>query len=208
MGRVIRGLAFCAGVLCTATHLTPVASAQTNAVGATQNPGTEIVAETRASFRDWRVMCRPQGFCIAETTPFVGHVRADPKADFVLRVGSFPRGLDYRLSFTAVAAEADVDSDITVLVDGEWVATLSADDDLGWHLEPDLGPNAYVFSQSVANLEILPALIDGARAIVAFRDWQGKRRKVPFSLIGLTAALEWIDRERLSLDGGSSPPSD
>lgn len=184
-GVAVSGLAFCA---------TTPAAAQTSAVEAEPELARDALAERRATFRSWRAACSLTGSCLAST--FNGSPTASrADADFVLSVASAAPGLDRRVIFTGIAAEADLDSDITVLVDGAWVATLSAADNLGWAFEPDLGVNDYVFAQSVANLEILPALTNGARAVIAFRDWQGARRKIPFSLIGLTAALEWMDQQ-------------
>ncbi|MEL6280705.1 MAG: hypothetical protein AAFR28_17745 [Pseudomonadota bacterium] len=159
----------------------------------------ERYGERRAVFQDWLAACRPGGYCSVLAYNGVGPEAVGVDANYIIRVSSGAPGLGYDVVFTGVAAMVSEESDILVTVDDEEIAYLIPGENLGWARQPDGGVNDYLFSQSVANVAIVPAMRDGGRMSLAFRDLDGAPRLVGFSLIGLSAALNWIETNRYRL---------
>ncbi|MEO1292101.1 MAG: hypothetical protein AAFV62_04605 [Pseudomonadota bacterium] len=157
----------------------------------------QLYGESRAFFDAWLAACRPGGYCSVLTYNGAGPDAAGVDADYILRVGSEVRGIDYQLTFTGVAAYVGDTSPITTVIDATRTHVFEPDADLGWYAEPDGGVNDYRLSQSVINLQTLPQMKRSEQINVSFLDNRGQSRVVPFSLVGLTKALTWIEQNRL-----------
>lgn len=161
---------------------------------ASAQASNRIEGEKRAYFRDWLAACRPGGYCST-----LAYVNPDSwRADHWLRVGSVASGADYEILFVGVAAHPSDQAVLEFRVDGKSVARLEPQADLGWSREPEDALNEFRVSQSVANLTLLPAMRRGAR-ITIFVTEPGEKPAAfaEFSLMGLSAALRWMERRRL-----------
>ena len=152
--------------------------------------------ETRAYFRDWLAACRPGGYCSVLSYNGAGPDAAGVDADYILRVASSSAGAALQVEFTGVAAYVGDQSPITLSIDGAPIGTLQPQQDGGWRRVPNV-VNEYVFSPDAADGRLVDRMKAGAGIRVAFVDNSGAKRDVAFSLIGLTAALSWIERARM-----------
>lgn len=169
----------------------PAANAQT--AHATPDLVTMKYGERRAYFSDWLASCRPGGYCSA--LAYVG-ARGD-FYDYAIRVGSPAPGLDYEILLTAVETFLSETATISVAIDRIYDDSFAAGADLGWHREPGDAVNEHRFAQSPANLALLPAMKRGYRMRVRWTDADGGAQAQTFSLIGLRAALSWIEANRM-----------
>ncbi len=183
---MIRRAVLCAAAL--AASLAGAASAKPDLV-------YEKFGERRAFFKAQLAACRPTGFCSVLAYAGAGPNAAGVDADYVIRVASDAPGADYRLVFTGVKSFVAEDSAIDVIVDGRRVALLEPGADRGWR-GVERVVNEYAFAPSVSHQEIVPAMKAGARLTLAFRSTAGAAERVTFSLLGLTAALRWIETAR------------
>ena len=142
---------------------------------------------------------RPHGDCSARSYNGVDPEAPAADANYIIRVSSGAPGLGYDVVFTGISAMIDETSEISVFVDEQETAYLIPGENLGWQTVPDGAVNDYLLSQSISNVAIVPAMRAGGRMTLAFRDVEGKTRLVGFSLIGLSAALNWIERNRYGL---------
>lgn len=146
--------------------------------------------ERRAYFGDWLASCAPSGVCSA-----LAYVGADGDLfDASVRVRQSAPGRDREL----ILSGATLGSDGLTLVlqigkPGLW--RLAPEADLGWANAAGDAANEYRVRPSVANREVIPAMIAGrwldatwVRSVVI------ERRR--FSLRGLTAALAWIEAQQ------------
>ncbi|WP_422025850.1 hypothetical protein [Pyruvatibacter mobilis] len=153
---------------------------------------TTKYGETRAYFSDWLAICTP-GEDACRTVTYagdVGHV-----GDFQLFLHSGYPGMDYQLMFVPVKVMADVSQPITLSVDGEMLGAFSYGADDGYYQDGNV-VNEFTFGQSRANLDVIPAMTAGQQLELAFTDETGKAQIIPFSLIGLTKAMMWMDAFR------------
>lgn len=186
-------LALASAVIAMAASSAPV---QAQSAGIAPTLVGSKYGERRAYFRDWLAACRPGGYCSALT---YDGAEGD-FFDYSVRVGSAEPGLDYEVVFTAVERFADPATAFDVAIDGAPLASLAAGDDAGWGQEPGDALNEHRFTQARSNLEILPAMRDGVRMAVTFRPDgapDAERETIAFSLMGLQAALAWIERNRM-----------
>ncbi len=153
--------------------------------------------ERRAYFDDILAACRPGGYCSAIT--YVG-ARGD-FYDYAVRVGSPAAGSPYEVIFTAVAEYVPDNGPIAVSVDNLVSNAFPARTALGWNTEQGKGVNEHVFAETLANSSLLPAMKRGYWMIVSFPRGDGvdavNINSQRFSLRGLSAALNWIERNRM-----------
>lgn len=158
---------------------------------------TSKYGERRAYFGDILAACRPGGYCSAIT--YVG-ARGD-FYDYAVRVGSGAPGADYEVVFTAVETYVPDRAAISVSIDRLVEMTFPAHTDLGWHTESGKGVNEHVFGQTPANRTLLPAMKRGYRMTVSYPRGTGvdavSVNSQTFSLRGLSAALAWIEWNRM-----------
>ena len=149
--------------------------------------------EKRAYYRDWLAACRQDGYCSANA-----YLPSKTGAVFgyQVRIGRDAMGLDYELILTAVDHMMDAQSSITLAFDGDPTAKLDARADDGWTVDADRSVNEYIIGQSRANLELIPAMLAGSRMQVGWQDQAGESRRAEISLMGLTAALCWMDQQQ------------
>ena len=149
--------------------------------------------EARAYYRDWLAACRPDGYCSVNA-----YLPSETGAVFgyQVRIGRAVKGLDYELILTAVDHMMAPQSSITLAIDDEPAQILDAGADDGWFTDADRSVNEYVIGQSRANLAIIPAMLAGSRMLVGWEDQAGQNRGATVSLMGLTAALCWIDQQQ------------
>lgn len=158
---------------------------------------TEKYGERRAYFGPVLASCRPGGYCSALT--YVG-ARGD-FYDYAVRVGSPAPGAPYEVVFTAVEEYVPDNGPITVSVDNLYQMTFPAHEAGGWTTEQGKGVNEHVFAAAAANSALLPAMKRGYRMRVSFPRGDGvdaiNINSHNFSLAGLSAALVWIEGNRL-----------
>ena len=156
-----------------------------------QYGGEQIV-----NFRDWQASCQLRGVCRAQTFSGVSGVSGVSRGgavDYMITVASSGRRGEVVIQLTAVAAYVAPSSSITVDVDGRRIATLKPNERSGWISELEV-INEYILRPNNGATTILPAMMRGQQMAVSFRDARGVRRTARFSLLGLTASLDWMDR--------------
>ena len=192
--RAVRGmpLVFLAALMLAAPSMPGPARAQEYVSAPVPDSITTKYGETRAYFSDWLAICTP-GEDACRTVTYagdVGHV-----GDFQLFLHSGYPGMDYQLMFVPVKVMADDSQPITLSVDGEVLGEFSYGADDGYYQDGNV-VNEFTFGQSRANLDVIPAMAAGQQMELAFTDETGTAQTIPFSLIGLTKAMMWMDAFR------------
>lgn len=152
--------------------------------------------ETRAYFRDWLAACRPGGYCSVLGYNGAGPNAAGVDANYILRVAQPEAGGRYEVIFTGVQAYASDESAIDVFVDGRPVQSFEPTGDESWFRPPQVA-NEHQIPTSPSQFVIVPAMKAGRSMTVVFQDTEGRNRQVAFSLMGLSAALRWIEQVRM-----------
>ena len=183
--------------LIAAASLAALAGAPPARAGQAPDVLTMKYGEQRAYFDDILAACRPGGYCSAIT--YVG-ARGD-FYDYAIRVGTAASGAPYEVVFTAVEEYVPDTGPIMVSVDNLVDITFPAREALGWTTEQGKGVNEHVFAEAVANRTLLPAMKRGYWMTVSFPRGDGvdavNINSQRFSLSGLSAALAWIERNRM-----------
>ncbi len=165
--------------------LTLILAGQAPVAGAIQT----TTGETREYFRDWLAACRNDGggYCSALATV------PDPEG---------PGGIAARLRVAVPAPGVDpeiVFSPINRLVDINQPMTVRVDDNSKIVLPPGSGHaraggfNDYGIVDGTMVAALIPQMKDGLSIAFDYMDEAGERARFTFSLMGLTAALRFID---------------
>lgn len=148
--------------------------------------------ETRDYFRDWLAACRNDGSGYCSVLAYVRDPKGPGGIAAQLRVARPRPGADLEIVVTPVIRFADVGQPMTVRVDDNAEITLPPQSGFA----RAGGLNDYRIVDKTAKTALLPQMKNGRSFSVKYMDDAGERARLTFSLMGLTAALDFIDRVR------------
>lgn len=147
-----------------------------------------FAAEQRM-FRDWRALCRNDGYCSA-----AAYLNPNPGggvvADYIFRIGRHAEQSYWEMSCTPVATMADEWSEFVFTVEGQ-PTTFSPRSEIGAY-----GSINEFFLLGDKAQAVMDALMPASSLTIDFTTSGGSLSTQTFSLSGLTAALLWIDEQQ------------
>ncbi len=165
--------------------------------------------ETREYFRDWLAACRNDGSGYCSALAYVPDPSAPGGIAAQLRVALPRPGADPQIVFSPIP-RLDGLSD---LADLEQAMTVRVDDTPAIQLLPGAGfgraggLNDYGIADDTVAAELIRRMKQGAAITVDYVDQAGRDARFTFSLMGLTAALRFID-DRQARAAGDLPAID
>ncbi|HSO07527.1 MAG TPA: hypothetical protein VLW45_09815 [Pelomicrobium sp.] len=161
----------------------------------------DAAGENRRYFRSWLAICPADGFGACSASAYVRPGR-DPRIgfDFQLKVGRDAPADAAHITFTPVFDLVAEDADLTVQVDAEPSLRLAP----GSGFQAVGSMNEYRVIDVAVGERLLRAMREGNRIEFRYRSRDGKAVRAEFSLIGLTAALNFFDTAQRA---GAAPPA-
>jgi hypothetical protein len=157
-------------------------------------------ADVKFHSRDYTATCRPGGAC----TIITHHLDDDAPLGFSHLFGFRRETADGRWQAVLVdeTGEADTAASLSFRVDANAPAPVAAN----LVSQADGLPPAYYMDPGLTEL-VLSDAKPGSRIEWRYRNRQGDERVAPFSLIGLTDALEWSDCAQAELVSAKTDPA-
>ena len=192
---------FAIGMAAVLTFLTSTAHAAAPVCG---KPVQYAVSDVKFHSRDFTATCRPGGAC----TIITHHMDGDAPLGFSHLFGFRRETADGRWQAVLVdeTGEADTAASLSFRVDTNAPAPVAAN----LVRQAEGLPPAYYMDPGLTELVLADAK-PGNRIEWRYRNAQGEERVAPFSLIGLTDALEWSDcaqAELVAADPAAAEPEE
>ncbi len=155
----------------------------------------QTFGETRQYFGDWLAACRPSGYCSATAYDNPHALQGDVAnrngtADNILRLGRHEKSTYWEISLTTIEAMPGEYSDIVFDIDG---TITSFAQDFGYGAYSAI--NDFFFVSSDAQT-LIDQMVASNTAGAFFQGQDNTEIEAKFSLLGLSAALLWIDEQQ------------